>query len=154
PQRDAGREPPNPVELPTTVETIREHWRGEYSFSFRRGEELYSPRLGGPVGRGGACLAPGSGLSKKLVLAADAPQDREDIHRHFRDWVKTAWVDECNEQPEETTTGELVEHAMEEFRGLVRSGLLTVVALAHGYQSGESGEETKVRKRPLLHWAR
>lgn len=138
-----------------TVEIIRSYWRECYDFCFRRGKALFSRKLGREVPHSEACFAPCTELVDRLELAVDAPEDgRDGIPRHYREWAKVAWVDEWNAQQDETTSGELVDHAREQFRATVRGGLLTVVALAHGYQAGESGEETKVQKKPLLHFAR
>jgi hypothetical protein len=157
---DAGR--PHPAagqwgeeESLFTVEIIRAYWRERYDFCFRRGKALYSRKLAREVQHSEACFAPCTELVDRLELAVDAPEDgRDGIPRHFREWAKVAWVDEWNAHQDETSAGELVDPAREQFRALVRGGLLTVVALAHGYQAGESGEETKVQKKPLLHWAR
>lgn len=136
-----------------TVQTIRAYWQREYDFSFRRGNDLYSRRLGAAVRRSDACFAPDSELVELLLQATDAPEDgRDGIHRHFREWAKTAWKDEWKIRPEEAASGELIEVAREEFRALVRAGLLTPKTLSVGKL--RSGEETNVQNKPLLHFAR
>jgi hypothetical protein len=135
------------------VGTIRHFWREHYDFSFRRGKALYSRRQAREVSHTEACYAPGSDLVEMLLEATDPPEDvRDGIPRHFREWAKTAWVDEWNAHPDEATGGEIVEPAREEFRALVRAGLLTMHTLSVGKL--RSGDETNVQRKPLLHYAR
>jgi hypothetical protein len=137
------------------VAVIRLFWLREYDFIFTRGRDLYSAKHGRTVPRSEVCDAPCSELVPLLLAAGDAPADREDLHKHFGKWAKTAYKDELRERPAEEATAEVMPLAMEQFRLLVRGALRTVVSLGENYdRKKEWAPKTEVQKKPLIEFAR
>ncbi len=143
-----------PVE---TVPILVNYFRQRYNPIFRRGEALYSARLGREVKKGEATWGAPSELVEQLLDAVDGPGDRDEIQHHFREWSKTAWLDLLDTLPEEeATTREwgVSDQAADEFTGAVRGALLELVPLAYTYKPADGPERTEVQRRPLIEWAR
>lgn len=140
-----------------TCEIILAHFRELYAPRFRRGPVIYSAALGRPVPRSEACYAPSTPLLNLMAQALDAPRDRKGRFDHsalpacFRNWAPVAFTDLLATLEEEPVAGVSCAPAEEEFRRLVRGGLLTIVALAHGYD--RNGEQTRVERKAILEFA-
>ncbi|HYT92751.1 MAG TPA: hypothetical protein VEL76_28805, partial [Gemmataceae bacterium] len=140
-----------------TKDVILAHLRERYEPTFRRGNVLYSPRLGREVKAAEACYAPNSGLLAQMERASDPPRtgkgatDLDALPKHFRNWAPVAWTDLLDSLPEEEASGKVVEPAREEFRRQVTAALCTLVPLAYRHQGSERAD---VERRPLIEWAR
>jgi hypothetical protein len=134
---------------------IRDYFLGYYDPAFRRGNELYSRRLGRTVKASEACFAPGWELVNLLEQAEDCPQKdgipiRSSVPAFFRTWAGSAYRDILVRLEEEQGTAEVVEPAQEQFRAHVAAGLHSQVTLGHRIADGE---ETVTERRSLIGWA-
>jgi hypothetical protein len=97
-------------------------------------------------------------LIDKLQMAIDAPTNNEGetprakLPQFFNTWARSAWTDLLDKLPDEDATAEISDPAQEEFRMKVRSGLLSMVHLAYGYDA--DGERREIERRPLINWCR
>jgi putative DNA primase/helicase len=137
---------------------ILEHLRKTYRPAFRRGDLIYT-HDGREVRRTEACFGAPDVLLEALKGAFDVPKDDEDKPRlaampaFFKKWAPTAWANLLGSLPEEEASAEIVEPAEEEFRGLVRALLLTLVALGKEVKTEEGTFFTSVERKTLIEWA-
>lgn len=137
---------------PTGYDLILQHFREKYDPIFRRGNVLFSGRLGREVKAGEACLAPGKDLAALLLTAIDCPATegapkRSAVPKFFRDWAPSAWKDLLDHLPDEEQAGEVSGLAEEQFRDVLAKGLKRTVTL--GFE--RDGEQRR-EQRSLIDW--
>jgi hypothetical protein len=141
---------------PPAVVVLRQWLRDTYEPTFRRGNKLYSARLGREMSV--SEVGPASEVLARLQAAADAPRSRDGhtdvsaLPYHFRTWIAVAWADLAAGLPEEPESAEVIEPARDEFVRALTAALVTMVPLS--YRHGNDGQPEEVQRRPAIEWAR
>ncbi len=135
----------------TGYDMILGDFRQKYAPTFRRGAMLFSSALGRGVNRSEACFAGGIELMAQLARASDAPRNRDDLPRFFRNWAPVAWRDILDTLPDEQEGAEIDATAGEEFRGRVRDAFFSHVTIGERL---DRSEVTETQRRSLIGWCR
>jgi putative DNA primase/helicase len=154
--RDANAEA-RPPKL-TGSKIILASFRERFQPTFRRGNVLWSGRLGREVRHSEAMTSVTTDLIDQLSRATDAPCNESGVRRDklpafFRSWAVVAWSDLLAELPEEEETAEVNTPAREEFRIKVSTCLKSFASLSCSI--AKDGQKVgEIQRRPLLDWAR